>query len=487
VVAVTIAKQMSQISSLQQRGGIVRATATAPATAKPSTQVQVSFASSSSFAFAFQGGIPVRSRGSRGRVGLRSTRRRSGSDNAATSLFSPRRVAVAACYSSSSSTRLSMSSSSSLPPIFRTVALPAGIAALAAQLALSRLIQWRWTKGQSPSKSKSGGGVAPTSSSQLLAYWMVALGFVSYVSYVGIVGWRRSMLASMSMSSTTATAAAKLPYLLQPDLEGGAVKLAATVLGAFAFWDIPFSLLLKEKRNPVMVCHHVVMALLGLAGCTVIPMRYLFFYFGVSELSSVPLILYDVFEYLLSKSLSAFDGRGVEGVDVVLTGQDDPNGSEASSAVAIIPDDPSSMLSSSTDNDDVGDSNDDASSLLRRARDGTQLAAAIAFTLVRAIGFTYVTLRHFVPDVLTALRLAVSTTTTTTTRLLQQERRGTVPSAVRGVLLLPRPPTSPPSPFLLKTLLVSSLAFTALQLYWFGTMVQQIVELAATARDGEGR
>lgn len=77
--------------------------------------------------------------------------------------------------------------------------------------------------------------------------------------------------------------------------------LSEFVLGMMAFWDIPTSLLTRELRNPAMLLHHVVMfftaatALGFLSKGRPLMAYYAPFYFGAIELSSLPLLVVDLF------------------------------------------------------------------------------------------------------------------------------------------------------------------------------------------------
>lgn len=209
----------------------------------------------------------------------------------------------------------------------------------------------------------------------LAAYYVVALALMLTVSWVGVVGWW--------LQPHGLTASDRLLKNV-----GEARWLASIILGMFLAWDIPGSILLKEKRNPVMLVHHITMAVIAYLGATCIPMSYLFYYFGVAELSSIPLVIYDV----LAQSYRACD-----------------------------------------DDDDDNKRRD----MIKRLRDGFQVLAALLFTLVRVFSFTKVTILNFVPDVLAVLPTAGST-----------------------------------KALVLKFLLLSSLLFTALQIYWFSLIVR---------------
>jgi hypothetical protein len=143
------------------------------------------------------------------------------------------------------------------------------------------------------------------------------------------------------------------------------------ICGMFVAWDIPASLLISKLRKPDVIVHHVVMAIVACVGATVVPMRYVLYYFGVAELSSIPLLVYDQLSY---------------NCEIVQNSRQE------------------------------GESDDDKANALERWRDRTKIIAAVAFTLVRAFHFTKVTVMNFIPDVLSVLP---TTTAVGTRRILK--------------------------------------------------------------------
>ena len=77
--------------------------------------------------------------------------------------------------------------------------------------------------------------------------------------------------------------------------------LSEFVFGMMFFWDLPTSLLSKELRDVPMVLHHVGMVLVSAVAMGVLsdgrPLLgyYAPFFFGLIEVSSVPLVLVDMF------------------------------------------------------------------------------------------------------------------------------------------------------------------------------------------------
>eukprot|EP00547_Thalassionema_nitzschioides_P010226 CAMPEP_0194226672 /NCGR_PEP_ID=MMETSP0156-20130528/42319_1 /TAXON_ID=33649 /ORGANISM="Thalassionema nitzschioides, Strain L26-B" /LENGTH=268 /DNA_ID=CAMNT_0038959107 /DNA_START=272 /DNA_END=1078 /DNA_ORIENTATION=+ len=225
-------------------------------------------------------------------------------------------------------------------------------------------------------------------SSAQTAHSIVAVLLMILVSSVGIGGL---LLTATTSASTTAFDRLFMPNSISR-------WLSAIISGAFVVWDIPTSIRLKKK--PDVIVHHVVMAVLTILGATALPTWYCLYYFGVAELSSILLILYD---QIHSWRELSYDEQ------------------------------PSSLWMTSATWEST-----------------TQAVAAVAFTLVRAISFPYVTIRYFVPDCWILWKGAASTRVT----------------KKNWILLF---------------IMTLSIGFTLLQLYWFSLMVKTII-----FRDKEG-
>lgn len=179
------------------------------------------------------------------------------------------------------------------------------------------------------------------------------------VSYIGIVGYYFDPGTATSASSRVLTSLEQSKWL------------GAVITGMFVAWDIPTSLLIPKLCKPDVIIHHVVMAIVAGVGATAVPMRYMLYYFGVAELSSIPLLVYDQLSYnceIVAKSRAE------------------------------------------------GGSDGDNANALDQWRDRAKLIAAVAFTLVRAFHFTMVTVMNFIPDVLSILP---TTTAVGTNRILK--------------------------------------------------------------------
>ena len=111
------------------------------------------------------------------------------------------------------------------------------------------------------------------------AHGVVALSFMILLSGYGLLGWQKA--------PTTA-----VDRLLLGN--GSARWMGATVVGAMTLWDVPTTLLIRGLRKTDVLVHHCVMALVALVGAVQLPTHYAFFYLGVSELSSIPLVLLEL-------------------------------------------------------------------------------------------------------------------------------------------------------------------------------------------------
>lgn len=249
------------------------------------------------------------------------------------------------------------------------LALQAGAIALTLQVVLGQLLARR------PS------GVL-RDTADYTAHSIVALGLMILLSSVGVRGWWYGTVSPVGVDR-----------LLAGSPEGR--WMAAVVLGCFVGWDIPTSLQVKALRKPDVVVHHAVMAVLAGLGCTVLPMHYIFYYFGVVELSSIPLILYDQVTHW--KDTLANQTKTTTEKDTITQGP------------------------------------------LESIQSVLGVVAALAFTTVRVVSFTQVTLLHFLPDCRSALATAV----------LSSAQRWTI-----------------------RFLMVACGGFTMLQWYWFSQMIK---------------
>ena len=240
------------------------------------------------------------------------------------------------------------------------------------------------------------------------AHTIVAFVFMTYVSIVGSIGWFSSSLSSIS----------PIDRLLLPN--ANCQHLATIVTGLLLLWDLPTSMFIRSLRKIDVLIHHIIMTITSYFAATTIPMHYVFFYFGVSEISSIPLLLYDQLCVWTNANATKLENGVVN------------NETGIGPTTNIVP--PIDCLS--------------------QWRDRLQIIAAISFTSIRAILFTYVTLRHFVPDTVSILA----------------RTKDSASLFVRPVQLKA-----------LRFALFASIGFTSLQLYWFLQMLQTIYKQATTS------
>jgi len=144
-----------------------------------------------------------------------------------------------------------------------------GLAMLASQCCLAAFFSFVTTTGPWHAQ--------PGFTAHQLAYFPLVL----YVTYVGGKAW---------LNSTASTPAERI---LGEDAAG--LYLSQLQLAVLLFWDIPTGLVVKPLRDPVMLCHHVGFALSAFAVTQTCNTYYALCFFGVVELSSIPLCFADVF------------------------------------------------------------------------------------------------------------------------------------------------------------------------------------------------
>jgi len=289
------------------------------------------------------------------------------------------------------------------------LAWSAGLTGLASQLALTEMIlAWttrnRRTSSNSTTVDKQNN---PRQAAAYLAHNVVAFALMVTVSLVGLLGY---YCGAATPASSVATPAGRLLAV-----NNAARWLAAVLAGLLAVWDVPTSLFFVQelRQRPDVLTHHVAMAAVAWLGATALPTHYLFFYLGVSEVSSVPLLVYDqLAHWTATKS-------GSTNEITTKTSQDDDDGTEHDGNLQR------------------------QQRRLVQARNIAQVVAAIAFTVVRAVAFTFVTLRHFLPDVRRVLLAGAAA---------NNHQRGVLQFAA-----------------------VASLGFCLLQLFWFSKVVRVVV------------
>jgi hypothetical protein len=207
------------------------------------------------------------------------------------------------------------------------VAFQAGFVCLSSQLVL----QSAFKRSKDPLLNTNPG---------YLAHTCVALPLMAFVSGVGSVGWW--------LKGRPETAVGRI-------MKGSdeARLLGAILCGIMTFWDVPTSFLVPGLRSPDILIHHAILAVVSFIVATTLPSYYCFFYFGVVELISPPLAIYDQLEKTCEIASTKSDPR--------------------------LP-------------------------LLRVIRDRFQILSGLIFTITRAYLFTKVTFINFLPDIISVMR-----------------------------------------------------------------------------------
>ena len=116
------------------------------------------------------------------------------------------------------------------------------------------------------------------------AHQLVCFPIMIYLAYSGFAAWYATD-AKYALSAKTRIL----------DVEPIGHHFSQIVFAMLIFWDIPTGLLVKSLREPVMVAHHVGMCCLAVFGLLGLWTYNALFFFGVIELSGVPLAFIDIF------------------------------------------------------------------------------------------------------------------------------------------------------------------------------------------------
>lgn len=128
-----------------------------------------------------------------------------------------------------------------------------------------------------------------TSSASYTAHQAVCMPLMIYLGVLGVNGW---FLKADSLVTVT-------DRCLSEYTPG--IQVTRLVLGMMIFWDIPVGLLTPQLQDPLMLVHHIGMLLTAgiseglLSNGHPVAVLYTTFYFGVIELSSIPLVIVDLF------------------------------------------------------------------------------------------------------------------------------------------------------------------------------------------------
>jgi hypothetical protein len=120
-----------------------------------------------------------------------------------------------------------------------------------------------------------------------MAYQLCGAIAISYLAIAGIVGWYRL------------DEAWDYEHIDADQIYGRSLHYEEHIVAPmlwYQIWNTIFCLLLAEYRDPVMIAHHAVTALLVYMTLHPFLQHYGIFFFGVPEVTSIPLTLVDIFK-----------------------------------------------------------------------------------------------------------------------------------------------------------------------------------------------
>ena len=132
-------------------------------------------------------------------------------------------------------------------------------------------------------KTRKGGRT-----SDILAFELCALVSVTYLGVAGLVA-----MFDLYGVEESAKLSAYMFYAKSTFVEDHLIYPMVTFQG----WNTFLCLFVPDLRNPLMMGHHTFTALLGYFGLNPYLHGAGLFFFGVAELSNVPLTVYDIFKY----------------------------------------------------------------------------------------------------------------------------------------------------------------------------------------------
>lgn len=119
------------------------------------------------------------------------------------------------------------------------------------------------------------------------AHQAICLPLMLYLAYEGVRGW--------CFPAEELRAIGLTPHGRVLTYHPLGHYLAQLVTGELIAWDIPCGLFVKALREPLMLAHHVGMAIVALTVVGGMCDHYAIFFFGFIEISGVPLSIVDVF------------------------------------------------------------------------------------------------------------------------------------------------------------------------------------------------
>lgn len=305
-----------------------------------------------------------------------------------------------------------------------------------------------------------------------VAHNIVAFLLMIIVSTIGVKEWfriypftntaaERFLLITTTASSSSSSSSAIL---------SSSRYLSSIIVGSFLFWDIPYSIMISKLRKLDVIVHHIVMLIIAIFGSIVLPTPYILYYFGIAELSSIPLIIYDT---IVNINDNDDDDHTEEGKK---ENEEEKEGNETESKNS------NDFIDNDDQEEDVNDGNDVSSSSATTTTTTTskttsssssnnsnffllinilQIITAVSFTIIRGISFPYITIRHFLPDCWSVI----------------QKKEFTANAATNAIINASNKNINNPRSFVLmiKFLMFGSIGFTILQLTWFVGMVRTIL------------
>jgi hypothetical protein len=132
-------------------------------------------------------------------------------------------------------------------------------------------------------KTRKGGR-----SSDIMAFELCALVSVTYLGIAGVIGQYDLFGVEESVALSTNMFYAKSSFV-----ENHLIYPMVTFQG----WNVLLCFFSPDLRDPAMIGHHLVTATLGYLGFHPYLHGAGLFFFGIAELSNVPLTIYDIFKY----------------------------------------------------------------------------------------------------------------------------------------------------------------------------------------------
>ena len=139
--------------------------------------------------------------------------------------------------------------------------------------------------GLFPERSKKG-----CRGSDIVAFSIVASLLVTYVTIAGTVGFFNLGNVVDNANNLFVDKFYAQSYYVE--------NFLVYPMFSYQVWNLVCCLILADFRTPDAIGHHIVTGCLGYFGIAPFAQYYALFYFGVAEVSSIPLTLLDIFKFL---------------------------------------------------------------------------------------------------------------------------------------------------------------------------------------------